>query len=232
MKKTNRILLVEDDKKYRFTMKEILMDEGYDVHSVEDPILALEVASKKQFDLLLSDLRMEPVDGIRLSKSLKKIYPRIKTLILTGEPDDETEIAALDTMIDGYLSKDKSSTVIIKYIQTLLKGEVYSSNESRQLISPKEGIIVEEKTHDVYKDEEKVSLTNKEYELLRLFLRHKNESLSREYIQNEIWGEQDEEIDENSVNLRAIDVLVKRLRVKLSIYSIVSLRGFGYKWNE
>ncbi len=227
----SKVLLVEDDKQYRFIMRELLVNAGYIVKSMEDPIMALEEISKERYDLAVCDLRMEPVNGIRLSKSLKKIYPRIKTLILTGDPDDETEIASLDGMIDGYLSKDKSAKVILKYVQSLLKKESLGV-EKKQLVSQKEELVIDTKSHTVYKSGKPILLTNKEYNLLNLFLTHVNEPLSREYIQGEIWGNPNEFVEDEGVNLRAIDVLVKRLREKLQVYSILSLRGFGYKWQE
>ena len=130
--------------------------------------------------------------------------------------------------MNRYLSKDKSIHVLVKYAEELLYAvqDVSSAGEKR-LISKEERIMVYLDSREVYKNGEPVEVTRKEYDLLVLFLENKGIALNRETISEKIWTTDIEDID-----LRAIDGHIKRLRAKLKLFSIVSVRGYGYKWNE
>ena len=87
--------------------------------------------------------------------------------------------------------------------------------------------MVDLDSREVFKNGDPIEVTRKEYDLLVLFLENKGVALNRETISEKIWTTDIEDID-----LRAIDGHIKRLRAKLKLFSIVSVRGYGYKWNE
>ena len=221
-----KILLVEDDQKYLEFMKNILLEEGYEVDAVSDVASALEFASKRQYNLIVSDYQMEIMDGLRLVKTIKNMQSMIRSIILTGYPDEESELLAIGGVANQYIVKEKPVNVILKYIEKVLNDRVVEEKEDL-LVSISEGIVLDKKHHTVVKDEEEVILTPKEFSILELFLREKGEILSRQRIIQEVWGLNSTDVDE-----RMVDIHVKNIRDKLKTFSLVSIRGFGYKWNE
>lgn len=223
-----KILLVEDDEKYADKLKEAIVREGYDVTYVNTPIKAVAEFTKNNFDLVISDFCMKEMDGVKLLTILKEIKSGVRSIILTAFPEEEVELEAIDISVDHYLSKDKSLALMLKYIQFLLKKEVVAEDDpSYSLTSSIERISVDIKKRVVEKEDQVVPLTKKEYELLVLFLQNKGTALSREDIAEQLWSNDIENID-----LRVIDGHIKRLRSKLSLFSISSVRGYGYKWSE
>lgn len=227
-KLSKQIMLVEDDKEYAMKMKEALLQEGYEVTYLPTPIKAVAEFTKNTYDLVISDFCMEEMDGVKLLAILKEINPDMRSIILTAFPEEEVELEAITINVDHYLSKDKSLSVMIKYIQHLLKKEVTTKSvNSYGLSSTIERISVDTQSRIVEKENQIVPLTKKEYDLLVLFLTNKGTALSREEIAERLWSNDIENID-----LRVIDGHIKRLRSKLSLFSISSVRGYGYKWSE
>lgn len=221
-----KILLVDDQDRYRNFLEKIITEEGYEVDAVDNPITAIEYLAKDEYDLVISDLRMKEMDGLRLVGSAKNIQPNIRTIILTGEPDEETEIQSLNDEVDVYIVKEKGMNVILEYIKKVLSRE---SNPTQKgiLRSRNNNIVVNTREHKVYKKDIEVDLTPKEFELLRLLLENKNKILSRDEIIEQIWL-----VDPTEIEERVVDVHMKNLRDKLGVFSIVTIRGYGYKWNE
>ena len=221
-----RILLVEDNEEYRNTLKKVLEDKDYEVHAVGDPISGIELVAINYYDLVISDLVMDIMNGIRFLTSIYKIQPNVHSIILTAEPDEQTELESLDINIDYYLSKDRSMSVILRYVEEVLSG-VHDKNRGERLFSKVEDIAINTASHEVLKKGQRIELAKKEYQILEYFLKNKNVVISRDDFIQAIWQDSIDDIDE-----RVIDVHIKRLREKLKVISIMSVRGFGYKWNE
>lgn len=223
-----KLLVIDDQIEYLEFLSNALKSLGYDVKSANNPVVGLEMFVQEHFDLVLSDLKMDVMDGIRLAATIKSMNKQTKVIILTANPTEETEISALDVKVDQYISKDKSIEVIRRYIENVLnqKKEDEFGNQL-QLFSTPEQIVMNLVEHTVYKQGEQVQLTLKEFQLLKFFLENKNIALSREMIIDAVWEENYIDVDE-----RVVDVHVKKLRNKLKAFSIMSLRGLGYKWNE
>ncbi|QIK69176.1 response regulator transcription factor [Erysipelothrix sp. HDW6C] len=221
----NKILLVEDNPEYLNLLERILKRNGYDVDIADNPIKGLELLAKHKYDLLISDLYLEAIDGIQLITAAKNIDGDIKTIILTGNPAEATEMAAVESNVDLYLEKSKSMNLVLKYIEQVLKNKVGSAAREMILESKQQKLIVNLKTHEVHRDGMLIDLTPIEFHILQLFLERKNEKLTREEIIEAVWGNED-------AVPRIIDVHIKNLRDKLNVFSIVTVRGYGYKWNE
>ncbi|MDH6365963.1 MULTISPECIES: response regulator transcription factor [unclassified Breznakia] len=224
----NRILLVDDNETYANTLKGELEKRGHEVTYLSSPMEAVAQYVKEPYSLVVSDYKMDEMDGVKMVSILKKINPSIRSIIMTAFPGEEIELAALEASVDHYLSKDKSIAIMVKYIEDLLSKEIVKRDMAgTELISHTENIVVDLRSRLVYKDNELAEITRKEYELLVIFLENKGVALSRDVIAERLWA-----IDIENVELRVIDGHVKRLRSKLGIFCISSIRGFGYKWNE
>lgn len=223
-----KILLVEDNQEYAATIKKALEKKQYDVLYVEDPIDAIKEFAKSAYDLVISDYLMSRMNGVELLTALKDIRPEIKSIILTGFPEEEVELDALELQVDRYLSKDKSIHLLVRYIEQILQQtEGAGQLGDTKLISKEDHLVINTLTREVFQNGQLVSVTRKEYDLLVLFLRNKGKSFDREEIARSVWTTDVEDFD-----LRAIDGHIRRMRRKLKLFSIVSLRGYGYKWNE
>ena len=222
-----RILFVDDNEKYRQEIATILKDAGYEVDDVEDAIAAIEILQSNAYDLIISDLQMEAMDGIRLMNYVKRGNPETKTIILTGAATPESEIEALSLNVDKYLRKDLRKDVLLKYIESIFHEITIIHNAEKTLKSPVNNIVVNLPRHEVYKNDTKMELTNKEFELLVYMLQNKGYAISREEFIEKFWDQEHEVVD-----VRVVDAHLKALRKKLQIINIVAIRGFGYKWSE
>lgn len=224
-----KILFVEDDLNYARALEKVFKQNQYDVVSVDTPVSAIAEVAKESYDLVVSDYMMPQMNGIKLITMLKEIDNNLKSILLTGFSEEEVELEALDINVDAFLCKDKSTTIIMKYVESLLEKSGYAQQYGQQrLTSKEENLMIDNVKHEVFKNGELViDITSKEYGMLVMFLENKGVALSREKIAEALWTTDIEEID-----LRVIDGHIKRLRKKLRLFSIVSVRGYGYKWNE
>lgn len=222
------IMLVEDDEKYANKLVKAITKEGHKVTYLDSPVKAVAEFMKDNYDLVISDFCMKEIDGLKMLTIFKEIKPNLRSIILTAYPEEEVELEAIDMSVDHYLSKDKSLLITIKYIDDLLRKEInIKEAQEDKLISKLENIILDLQRRTVYQNNQLVALTKKEFDLLTLFLQNKGKALSREFIAEQVWTNDIEDID-----LRVIDGHIKRLRAKLALFCISSVRGYGYKWNE
>jgi Response regulators consisting of a CheY-like receiver domain and a winged-helix DNA-binding domain len=221
-----KILLVEDNTTYAAKIAKILKNVGYQVDVVNDPLDGIAFFAKNSYDMVISDLKMETMSGVKLLSAIKKIDDKIKTIILTANPTPDSELEALNIYVDRYLVKEVRTDVLLKYIEQILRVE-NNFEKTKIFISKNENISISMKSREVYKNNEKIVLTKKEFELLCYFLDNKGSAISREEFIKNLW-----KVPITSIDERVVDVHIKTLRKKLKCHSIISLRGFGYMWDE
>jgi len=222
-----KILLVEDDSNYRKSLKKVLVENGYEVIDVGDAIAGIEEFSSNKFDLVISDLLMEMMDGNRFLNFVKRMNSSIPTVILTGNSTPDAEMEALDSNVDKYLDKSVRIDVLLKYIDVLLSKFKKHEPVIELVQSKNEDIVIEMRGRRVLHNGNEVALTAKEFGILHMFLSDKGRAIQRKEFIDELWDNRFEEVEE-----RVVDVHIKLLRKKLKISSIVSIRGYGYKWDE
>lgn len=221
------ILYVEDNEQYRKLIHERLETAGYNVTSVDTALKAIELAAINVYDLVLSDLRLPTIDGLVLAETIKNIDSKILVVILTGDSDEESELEAIDQNVDLYLTKDKSMSVILRYISKLTKEIKDLRRNGESLYSKQEDLYINLTNRYVEKAKQEIALTPKEFEILKIFLINKNKTISREEIIQEVWETSNKEVD-----VRLVDNHIKKIRQKLNTFSLSTVRGYGYRWNE
>lgn len=220
-----KILIVEDDRKYADFLRSNLDNENYKIDVVYDSLNGIEFLATNKYDILISGLYLDKINGFQIADTAKKVNPLIKTVILTSKAKEEDEFGSLNDSVDLYVEKQKSMGLILKYIDKLLN-TVLNLDKSENLFNPtKEGIVINN-NKTVLKDNCEIILTPTEYKLLVLFLENKETLLTRERIIEDVWGMKTKE------ESRKVDVHIKNLRTKMSIDSIITVRGLGYKWSE
>ncbi|MGY3778588.1 response regulator transcription factor [Isobaculum melis] len=220
----DRILLVDDDPDYQLVIKELLELEGYEVSLAESAAQGLILFKSQAFDLVISDLKMVSIDGLQFLSLLRKADHQLKVIILTGSDDDDDEIKSIELNVNDYIKKTTSMKVLLKRIEKVLSEK---NTLVEELFSESEKLRMDLRRRKVYKRNEIVELTFKEYELLLFFMQNKNTILSRERIIQKVWH-----VNEQYVDSRIVDTQIKRLRAKLRISCIYSIRGIGYEWFE
>jgi Response regulators consisting of a CheY-like receiver domain and a winged-helix DNA-binding domain len=224
-----RVLFVEDDNEYRTALADIFRKEGYEVDDVETPIEAIENLADQTYDLVVSDLLMEEMNGVRLLKYVKKANPNIQTIILTASPNIDNQVEVIDVDIDKYFSKDVRIDILLKYIEYLIafpqKG--IQKKTVNIIYDVKESVELNSIARTIKRNNKNIAVTYKEFGIIKLLLERKGEAISRQEIIKEVWDNRYRDID-----ARVIDVHIKSIRKKLRVQSIVSIRGFGYKWEE
>ena len=217
------ILVCDDDREIVDAIEIYLLQEGYKVEKAYDGQQALEVLKNKKIDLMVIDVMMPKLDGIRATFQARKTSS-IPIIILSAKTEDADKILGLNVGADDYVAKPFSMMELMSRIKALFRRrEVKEEKNDTYQVGP---LYVSISKHVVkVKEEEITCLTYKEFELLSLLLQHQETVLSRDQILQSIWGY---DFDGES---RTVDVHVRTLRQKLGEAGklIETVRGFGYK---
>ena len=215
-----QILLVEDDETLSELISEYLSEQGYDVTVRTDAKAALDTAYERNFDILILDVKLPKGDGFSLLRELRRLgddTPAIFTTSLNALQDLEI---GYKSGCDDYLKKPYELKELLLRIQILLKRKFSHVND--EFIELNDGYKFYPSSKTLRQNGQIVNLSNKESELLALFLENKNALLSKEAIFEKIWnyGEEPSEL--------SLRVYVKNLRRILGKDAIVNRRGDGY----
>ena len=215
-----QILLVEDDEMLSELISEYLSEQGYDVTVRADAKAALDTAYERNFDILILDVKLPKGDGFSLLRELRRLgddTPAIFTTSLNALQDLEI---GYKSGCDDYLKKPYELKELLLRIQILLKRKFSHVND--EFIELNDGYKFYPSSKTLRQNGQIVNLSNKESELLALFLENKNALLSKEAIFEKIWnyGEEPSEL--------SLRVYVKNLRRVLGKDAIVNRRGDGY----
>ena len=215
-----QILLVEDDETLSELISEYLSEQGYDVTVRADAKAALDTAYERNFDILILDVKLPKGDGFSLLRELRRLgddTPAIFTTSLNALQDLEI---GYKSGCDDYLKKPYELKELLLRIQILIKRKFSHVND--EFIELNGGYKFYPNSKTLRQNGQIVSLSNKESELLALFLENKNALLSKEAIFEKIWnyGEEPSEL--------SLRVYVKNLRRILGKDAIINRRGDGY----
>ncbi len=218
----NKILIADDEPDILEIISFNLQANGYEVSTAKNGDEAFEKAKKILPDLVILDIMMPGKNGIEVCNLLRMIPAFKETLIvfLTALSDETTEIKGLETGADDYLTKPISPKVLISKINALF----------RRLNKDETGIIqigdlqINREKYSVKFKEEDIILARKEFELLSLLASKPGKVFLRNEILNQIWG------TEVIVGDRTIDVHIRKIRQKLGIDCITTVKGVGYKF--
>lgn len=232
-----KVLVVDDEPSIVTLLTFNLEKEGYQVTSATDGIQGYELALSKPFDFLILDVMLPNMDGLEITKALRREKIDTPILILTAKDDQIDKIIGLEIGADDYLTKPFSPREVLARMRAIfrrLKTPQLSGDETKeQLPVPLilGDIIVDEYNYDVTVRGKKIELTPKEFELLVYFMKRKNRVLDRDTLLDRIWNY------DFAGQSRIVDVHVSHLRDKIEedpknpVY-LVTVRGFGYRFQE
>lgn len=221
-KKLGKILVVDDEKDILQIIKYNLELNGYEVQTAENGVDALEKNNKFKPDLILLDIMMPHKDGIQTCLELRANPTNKDTLIifLTALSDENSEIKGLEVGADDYMSKPIKPKLLVSRVQSALRR--VSTSNSNLILFP--GLEINREKFVVKLNDEDVILPRKEFELLALLASIPGRVFLRNEILEKIWG------NDVIVGDRTIDVHVRKIRQKLNVDYIHTVKGVGYKF--
>jgi len=222
-----KILLVDDEEDILEFLSYNLRKEGYEVITASDGIEALNIAKTTLPDLIILDVMMPKMDGIETCIQMNEI-PELKQSIkvfLTARSEDYSQIAGFSAGADDYITKPVKPKVFVSKVKALLR-RVNSNSKATKSdnIIKLEGLIIDLERYLVIRNNEEIVLPKKAFELLHLLCSKPGKVFTREEILSTIWG------NDVVVGDRTIDVHIRKIRDKLNLDNINTIKGVGYKY--
>ncbi len=217
------VLVVEDDISTAKQLQKLLKNEQYGCDVAYGYADALEQIDANHYALILLDWNLGDGDGLELLKEIRSLQIDTSVLMLSANSEIDDRVQVLDSGADDYLCKPYSNIELLARMRVLLRK---GSKEKTSFLRAG-AVRIDLVAHEVFVNEEKITLTAAEFDLLELFLRNKNIVLTR-YQLSEHLNKDNYTIKHSNV----IDVHIKNLRKKIAINDfIVNIRGIGYKIN-
>lgn len=223
---TESILVVEDDRRIRDLLRRGLIFEGYDVTTAEDGETALRLAREDLPDAVILDLMLPGIDGLEVCRRLR-LVSNLPILMLTARDAVADRVTGLDAGADDYLVKPFAFDELLARLRALFRRHRMEATPDVHEFSD---LTLNPLTRQVFRGEDEIQLTAKEFDLLELFMRHPNQVLTREMIYEHIWNY------DFGGESNIIEVYVRYLRTKLEAGGrprlIQTVRGVGYALRE
>ena len=215
------ILIIEDEESIQNIIKAFLEDAGYTVVLAADGMEGIEQFRANKPDLVLLDLMLPKIDGFAVCEILRK-ESRVPIIMLTALDDDDSQMKGFDALADDYITKPFSMPVVMKHIEAVLRRAEQGAGVETNILRYKD-LTLDTDSFTVLVKDESVSLTIREFEILKLLVENQGRVFTRESLLDSIWG-YDYFGDEKIVNTH-----IKNIRKKLGVDYIETIRGAGYK---
>jgi DNA-binding response OmpR family regulator len=222
-----KILIVEDEPNMVAGLRDNFEYEGYEVISAPDGLAGLERALNEAPDLVILDVMMPRMSGLEVCKQLKAKRPSLPIIMLTARGQEMDKVVGLELGADDYVTKPFSIRELLARVKAVLR---------RVRIDPKEqdrhsfgDVDVNLRSCQVSRKGKAMDFSSKEFELLKYFLCHPGETLSRDRLLEEVWGY------DRFPTTRTVDAHIVRLRQKIEPKPeeprfILTVHGTGYKF--
>ena len=224
--KNKRILLIEDEGALRMTLGDRLRSEGYDVDFAVDGKEGLKKATSLPFDLIILDIMLPHRSGLDLCRDMRAGGFMKPIMILTARDQIADKVVGLKLGADDYVTKPFNTHELLARVAALLRRKQAKATHVVLQFGP---LRMDLRTTEVTRDGKKVELSGREFELLKYFMEHPGETLSRRTLLQEVWN--------NAVDTfsRTVDVHIASLRQKLEKDAkhpefILTVERTGYKF--
>jgi DNA-binding response OmpR family regulator len=218
----SRILVVEDEARLASFLEKGLRSSGFVTTIAANGTTAGRIARDEDFDLMILDLGLPDKDGLEVLRDLRATGQRLPVIVLTARDDIHDRVAGLEMGADDYLPKPFHFEELVARIKVQLRDARTGGAPQEQLRVG--GVVLDLRTRWATVEGEPVELSAREFELLRTFLQHPDQVLSREQLLARVWGYA---YDPGS---NVVDVYVGYLRRKLGAQRFETVRGVGYRF--
>lgn len=221
-----KILIVDDEEKIRNMIVKYAVHEGFQTEEACNGAIAVDLCEKNEYDLVVMDIMMPELDGFSAVKEIKQFKPDLPFIMLSALGEEFDRIHGFDVGVDDYVIKPFSCKELMMRIHAILK-----RTQARGISSDRfelGSMVIDFAARTVTIDNERVTLSPKEYELLAYLVKNAGVALTREQLLSTVWGYDFYGDD------RTLDTHVKLLRKDLGEYAkyIVTLRGVGYRFEK
>lgn len=218
------ILIIEDEENLADFLELELKYEGYKVDIQFDGRKGLEAALEKNYDLILLDLMLPGLNGIEVCRRLRATK-NTPIIMLTARDSIMDRVTGLDSGADDYLPKPFAIEELLARMRVIFRREEQIENKHVSSLTFKD-LQLQIESRTITKGNEEIELTNKEFELLLMFMKNINRVLTRDVLLDQVWGY------DAMVETNIVDVYVRYLRNKLHSVDkeeyIQTVRGAGY----
>lgn len=227
-----RILVVDDDRAVRESLRRSLQFNGYQVDTAGDGQQALDSVTSQRPDAMVLDVMMPRLDGLEVCRRLRSTGDDLPILVLTARDAVSDRVSGLDAGADDYLPKPFALEELLARLRALLRRAANESDESERAKATLKfaDLELDPGTRDVRRGERAISLTRTEFALLELFLTHPKQVLTRGRILEDVWGY------DFPTSGNALEVYVGYLRRKTELEGeprlLHTVRGVGYVLRE
>lgn len=226
MLEKQRILIVDDEEDIVEFLHFNFQQENFEVRSANDGKSAIEMALNFRPHLILMDIMMPVMDGIKACQEIRQYsdfyYPLICMLSARGE--DYSQVAGFEAGADDFVVKPVSPKVIVSRMKALLKIKYGKASAALDHYESKGDIFIDREYYTVFKNKKEIQFPRKEFEILSLIASKPNRLFRREEIFNHIWT------SDTVVGDRTIDVYIRKIRSKIGDNYIKTIKGVGYKF--
>jgi len=223
-KKTQKVLVVDDENDILELLQYNLKKEGYDVKTALEGKKAVEIAKTFQPDLVILDIMMPHQDGVETCRQIREI-PELSTayiIFLTARSEEYSEVAAFDIGADDYITKPIKPRALMSRISALFRRESKKSHDKTKI---KIGdLVIDRTSYTISINGGEITLPKKEFELLYFLAQNPNKVFSRDDLLQNIWG------SDVYVLARTVDVHIRKVREKIGGGYITTVKGVGYKF--
>lgn len=222
-----KILIADDDHEIVNLISDALEDEGYETVKVFNGKMVLESIKTKDIALIILDIMMPEMDGLEVCRKIRNDVS-VPIIFLSAKSREMDKIVGLEIGADDYISKPFSVNELVARVKAHLRREKRSeASEANPANIIKVGnMVINTESYEVFKDNKRVDLSTREFQIVCCFVRNKNRVLSREQIYKEVWG------DNDFRDLNTVTVHIRNLRSKLDQQNelIKTVWGIGYKF--
>lgn len=227
-----KVLLLEDEESIRGFVRVILKRQGFEIVEAATGEEALRIAEQhSDFSLAVLDVMLPGISGFDVCRILREQNPRLGIIMLTAKSQEQDKVEGLGCGADDYIEKPFGTAELLARVNALLRrvnldGESSASNTIA--LAP---FLLSLDKRTLYKREEEVELTPKEFAIVKLLMEKANTAVSRDDIVNMVWGRH------YIGDLKTVDIHIRRLRQKLEEdpshpQYIETIWGFGYMWRR
>jgi DNA-binding response OmpR family regulator len=220
------ILYVEDDETLSYITRDNLEMHGFQVIHCSNGTDALAKFRSGEISLCLLDIMLPKLDGFSVAREIRRIDPEVPIIFLTARSLKEDKIEGLKLGADDYIIKPFSIEELLLKIGIFLRRSKVNTNSTNNQVSKLGNFTFDKNNQILTLDKKEIRLTQRESELLALFISSVNQVIKKEDILKSIW------FDSNSVYSRSLDVFISRLRKMLDAdphIKIENIHGVGYR---
>ncbi|MBR8537881.1 response regulator transcription factor [Carboxylicivirga sediminis] len=223
-----RILVVEDEPDMQSGIKDNLEFEGYDVDTASDGKEGLQKILTDSFDLVLLDVMLPHISGFDVCKKVRLENNNTPIIFLTAKGEEIDKVIGLESGGDDYLTKPFSLRELLARVKAVLRRTEMQNPSATNHEMQVGRLKVDFSTYTAWVDGEQVKMTSKEFEILQYLLKHKNATISRDSLLDNVWGY------DFQPTARTIDNFILKLRHKIEDNPnepqiIITVHGMGYR---